>query len=152
MPESGLMTFGYGVCHDPKNRNSSWSALVATMDLKKCNKQIFTAVNHQKNGEELSNDLNVNMHEALKQFMDINHALPERILFFRGGGGNGHIECAHEVAAIKKALKYIYERKNLPEVPFMYMNVEARVNRRIFVDADPDPNVHHVMPEWLVVT
>lgn len=142
MPISGLMTFGYDVCHDPKNKSLSWGALVATMDLKKANNQFFTAVNRHKNGEELSNDLKVNVVKALKQFMDINHVLPERILFFRDGVGDGQIQYVHEheVVQIKAALKSIYEQQGLPEVPFMYMIVTKRVNTRIFFDKrNPDP-------------
>lgn len=142
MPISGLMTFGYDVCHDPRNKNLSWGALVATMDLRKQNNQFFTAVNRHKNGEELSNDLKVNVTKAVKQFEEINQALPERLLFFRDGVGEGQLAYVHEheVGQIKDALKAIYERHGLPEPPLMYMIVTKRVNTRIFFDRrNPDP-------------
>lgn len=142
MPISGLMTFGYDVCHDPRNKNLSWGALVATMDLRQGNNQFFTAVNRHKNGEELSNDLKVNVTKALKQFQQINQALPERILFFRDGVGDGQVAYVHEheVASIKSTLKAVYEKFNRPEVPFMYIIVTKRVNTRIFFNRrNPEP-------------
>lgn len=50
VPISGLMTVGYDVCHDPKDKRASWGAMVATMDLKKRNNEFFSTVNrHDKN-------------------------------------------------------------------------------------------------------
>lgn len=49
VPISGLMTVGYDVCHDPKDKRASWGALVATMDLKKRNNEFFSAVNRHEN-------------------------------------------------------------------------------------------------------
>lgn len=142
MPVSGLMTFGYDVCHDPKNKSLSWGALVATMDLKKANNQFFTAVNRHKNGEELSNYMKFNIAKAVEQFFEINQCLPERILFFRDGVGDGQLAYVNEVevTAIKETLKAVYTKYNLPEVPFMYIIVTKRVNTRIFFNrANPDP-------------
>lgn len=51
MPLTGLMTIGYDVCHDPKDKKASWGAVVATMDLKKRNCQFFSAVNRHTNAE-----------------------------------------------------------------------------------------------------
>lgn len=136
------MTFGYDVCHDPKNKSLSWGALVATMDLKKANNQFFSAVNRHKNGEELSNDLKINITRALRQFMDINGCLPERILLFRDGVGDGQIAYVkeHEVASIESTIKSIYEQHNITNVKFMYVVVTKRVNTRIFFNRrNPDP-------------
>lgn len=142
IPISGLMTVGYDVCHDPKNKSLSWGALVATMDLKKCNREFFTAVNRHANGEELSNYLMVNMGRAVQQFYEINGSLPERILFFRDGVGDSQIEYVvkHEVESLKTKLNEIYARQGSKEVQLLYMVVTKRVNTRIFFDRrNPDP-------------
>lgn len=142
MPVSGLMTFGYDVCHDPADKSKSWGALVATMDLKQANSEFFTALNNHRNGEELSNHLAENVCKAVKQFQQLNGVLPERILFFRDGVGEGQIEYvfANEVVAVKNALKTVYETCGKTEVPFLYMVVTKRVNTRIFFDRrNPDP-------------
>lgn len=142
MPVSGLMTVGYDACHDPKNKKLSWGAMVATMDLKARNNEFFSVVNRHENGEEMSNHLALNMVKAIKQFMDINGALPAKILFFRDGVGDGQIPFVFntELGAIKKALKDVYEHHGLPEVPLLYMIVTKRVNTRIFFDKrNPEP-------------
>lgn len=142
IPVSGLMTFGYDVCHDTSDKSKSWGALVATMDLKQSNSEFFTALNSHRNGEELSNHLAENVSKAVFQFQRLNGTLPERILFFRDGVGEGQIQYVHEteVNAVKNALKEIYERVGKSEVPFLYMIVTKRVNTRIFFDRrNPDP-------------
>lgn len=136
------MTVGYDVCHDPKNKNLSWGAMVATMDLRARNNEFFSAVNRHSNGEELSNYLELNMCKAVLQFMEINGALPAKILFFRDGVGDGQVRFVydHELTTLTKALKDIYARHGKGEVPFLYMIVTKRVNTRIFFDRrNPDP-------------
>lgn len=117
MPLTNLMTIGYDVCHDPKDKKASWGAVVATMDLKKRNCQFFSAVNRHTNNEvqknkyesfwirffnfsfitasfdlqEMSNFLSANIAKALQKFYEINGTLPSRILFFRDGVGDGQV-------------------------------------------------------------
>lgn len=62
------------------------------MDLKKRNCQFFSAVNRHTNAEEMSNYLAANIAKALQQFYEINGTLPQRILFFRDGVGDGHVK------------------------------------------------------------
>lgn len=142
MPVSGLMTFGYDVCHDPTDKSKSWGALVATMDLKQGNGEFFTSLNQHRNGEELSNHLAENVSKAVLQFEQLNGVLPERIMFFRDGVGEGQIAYVHEneVKAIKNTLKVVYDSRNKTEVPLLYMIVTKRVNTRIFFDKrNPEP-------------
>lgn len=142
MPVSGLMTVGYDVCHDPKNKSLSWGAMVATMDLRKRNNEFFSAVDRHKSGEEISKYLGMNMVKAVNQFQQINGTLPEKIMFFRDGVGDGQIRFVldNELAAIKEQLKAVYAHHGLGEVPFLYMIVTKRVNTRIFFDRrNPDP-------------
>lgn len=142
MPVSGLMTVGYDVCHDPKDKQKSWGAMVATMDLKKRNNEFFSAVNRHSSGEELSNYMGVNMAKALHQFLEINGSLPAKILFFRDGVGDGQIRFVldTELVTLKEAIKQVYAKQDLPEPNFLYMIVTKRINTRIFFDRrNPDP-------------
>lgn len=142
IPISGLMTVGYDVCHDPKNKNLSWGAMVATMDLRARNNEFFSAVNRHSNGEEMSNYLKMNMTKALHQFKQINGTLPVKIIFFRDGVGDGQIPYVvnHELKDLLEAMKQVYATNELPEVPFLYMIVTKRVNTRIFFDRrNPEP-------------
>lgn len=143
MPVSGLMTIGYDVCHDPRDKTKSWGALVATMDMKKRNNEFFSAVNQHKSAEEMSNHLAANMVKALEQFYKINQELPERILFFRDGVGDGQTRYVfeQELQTIRKKMADIYYSHGIAdEVKFTYMIVTKRVNTRIFFDRkNPEP-------------
>lgn len=80
----------YDVCHDTYNRANSYGAVVATMDLRKSTR-FFSAVSAHTNGEEMSNNLALNVAKALKQYFNIHKLLPSRILFYRDGVGEGQV-------------------------------------------------------------
>lgn len=138
------MTIGYDVCHDPKSKGASWGALVATMDLKKKNNQFFSAVDRHTKDSEMSNHLATNIGKAVKQYMEINGALPEGILLYRDGVGDGQIPYVvqNELNVIKETLKQIYVSSGHGEenVPFAYIIVTKRLNTRIFFnERNPEP-------------
>lgn len=88
VPLSGLMTIGFDVYHDSRERGKSYGAMVATMDLKDNNPEnvkFYSCVTGHKNGEELSNSLSNNITMALKEFKRQHEALPQRIIFYRDG-------------------------------------------------------------------
>lgn len=95
---AGLMTIGFDVCHSTRDKSKSYGALVATMDLKVTAKY-FSAVSPHRNGEELSNELSLNATKALKEYRNLHRALPNRILFYRDGVGEGqfHYVLEHEI-------------------------------------------------------
>lgn len=134
LPLSGLMTIGFDVSHDTKDRSKSYGAMVATMDLKLCQKYFSVATSHN-NGEELSNSLGININKALRAYRDTHNSLPSRILFYRGGVGDGQIEYvhSHEVTQIKDKLREIYASANVEKPPGLsYVIVNKRLNTRIF--------------------
>lgn len=143
MPVNGLMTVGYDVCHDPKDKKISWGALVATMDLKKKNNEFFSAVNRHSSQEEMSNHLASNMAKAMNQFYEINGTLPEKILFFRDGVGEGQIQyvAQQELEVIRNKLKETYYHQGIVDDPkFTFMIVTKRVNTRLFFgENNPEP-------------
>lgn len=60
------------------------------MDMRKST-HFFSAVAAHTNGEEMSNNLAVNVVKALKQYVSIHNVLPSRILFYRDGVGDGQV-------------------------------------------------------------
>jgi hypothetical protein len=64
--------------------------MVATMDLKQSIKY-FSAATQHNNGEELSNQLVININKALKCYREEHGCLPARILFYRDGVGDGQV-------------------------------------------------------------
>lgn len=58
------MVVGFDVCHDTTTRGKSYGALVASLD--KPFSRYFSAVSAHTSGEELSNDLTLNMASELQ--------------------------------------------------------------------------------------
>jgi aubergine len=90
MPLSDLMTIGFDVTHDTRDKSLSYGALVATMDLKK-GPRFFSAVSSHRNGEELSNELSLNVTKALREFRNLHNTLPAKLLIYRDGVGDGQV-------------------------------------------------------------
>ncbi|KAG8287782.1 hypothetical protein J6590_030345 [Homalodisca vitripennis] len=59
MPLNGLMVVGFDVCHDAKSKGKSCGAMVASLN--KAMTRYFSAVSNHPVGEELSNDLALNV-------------------------------------------------------------------------------------------
>lgn len=60
------------------------------MDMRKST-HFFSAVSAHTNGEEMSNNLAINVAKALKQYVSIHKVLPSRILLYRDGVGEGQV-------------------------------------------------------------
>jgi aubergine len=89
MPKN-MMAIGYDVSHDTRDKSLSYGALVATMGTE--NKMsFFSAVSPHRNGEELSNELALNVNKALRSYKAIHNDYPEKIIFFRDGVGDGQV-------------------------------------------------------------
>lgn len=59
IPMGGLMVVGFDVCHDTSNKNQSFGAMVASLD--RSLSRYFSAVTPHRDGEELSNNLALNV-------------------------------------------------------------------------------------------
>lgn len=136
-----LLALGFDVCHDPRDKKKSYGALVATMDIK-MSSDFFSAVQPHCSGEELSNQLSLDIVKAIKQYRDENNALPERICMFRDGVGEGQIEylIEHELNAINEQLKEVYANAGVVGGPrFLFVIVSKRINTRFFANRANPP-------------
>lgn len=126
LPLSGLMTVGFDVCHDTKTKSQSYGALVASMDLRTSCKY-YSVVSPHNNGEELSNELALNMTKALREYRDVHLTLPAKILFFRDGVGEGqiHYVIQHEVENLRKVLEKHYQNAGM-DLRFAFIIVNKR--------------------------
>jgi len=134
IPLHGLMTVGFDVCHSPKNKNKSYGAFVATMDQKE-SFRYFSTVNEHIKGQELSEQMSVNMACALRSYQEQHRSLPERILFFRDGVGDGQLYQVvnSEVNTLKDRLDEIYKSAGKQEGCRMtFIIVSKRINSRYF--------------------
>lgn len=137
IPMSGLMVVGYDVCHDPTDRQKSFGAMVASLD-KQITRYFNTASAHTS-GEELSNDFALNLIKACKTYQEINKKLPDRIIIYRDGVGDGQLQYVieHEVELIKKKLGEALYPENTLKLTFIV--VSKRINTRIFAGQNNPP-------------
>lgn len=80
---NGIMFIGYDVCHDTRDKERSYGAIVATMDMRS-SQEFYSSVTAHRNGEELSNNLGISVAQAIRKYQEIHKFLPQRILFYRG--------------------------------------------------------------------
>lgn len=100
------MVCGYDVCHDSNQKSKSVGAFVASIHPSLS--RWFSTANHHTNGEELSNFLATDMGLALREFEKRNKCLPDRIILYRDGVGEGqlHYVYKHEVKQLQ--VNYIH--------------------------------------------
>lgn len=138
MPLSGLMVVGFDVSHDTKDKSKSYGALVATMDMKQ-SQSYFSAVSPHKNGEELCNQFVLNMVKALQTYQRTHSLLPQRILIYRDGVGEGQTNYVleHEIADLRQKLDEIYEGQTYK---MAFIVVSKKINTRFFKgNINPSP-------------
>lgn len=140
---TNCMFLGFDVCHDTRDRSRSYGALVATMDLKSANtdpkrpSRFFSCVTPHTNGEELSNNLPLSVIKAIKQYQEIHKKLPDRLLFYRDGVGEGQTNFVyeHELTHLRRALQEYYVEK---PVKLAFVIVSKRINTKFFVGDQRD--------------
>ncbi|XP_038122427.1 protein aubergine [Culex quinquefasciatus] len=135
-PLRSVMVIGFDVCHDTRNRSRSFGALVATSYHESMkHPRFFSTVNHHSAGEELSNYMAQNVVKALRAYRDEFQNLPNRIIIYRDGVGDGQLKYVHdlEITSIKEKLKLI--TKDAPTTPKLtFLVVSKRINTRLFHD------------------
>ncbi|KAL1117937.1 hypothetical protein AAG570_004251, partial [Ranatra chinensis] len=137
IPMSGLMVVGYDVCHDTSNKGRSFGAMVASLN--KGLSRYYSAVSPHTNGEELSNDLSVNISKAVMKYKECNEGLaPSCIIIYRDGVGEGQIPFVynHEVNVVKDKLASLYGGQ-CPR--FAFVIVTKRLNTRLFLAGKNPP-------------
>ncbi|KAL0113296.1 hypothetical protein PUN28_012449 [Cardiocondyla obscurior] len=138
IPLDGMMTVGFDVCHDTTVKSKDFGAMVATLD--KQMTKYYSAVSAHENGEELSNDICINICKAAQAYFERNKRLPLRIVIYRDGVGEGQIAqvMEREVHQIKKRLDELYRGPDKYRMTFII--VTKRLNTRLFCNNDnPDP-------------
>lgn len=96
------MVVGFDVSHDTMNNRTSYGALIASLN--RTMTRFFSTVSAHHSGEELSNELSINLLKALQRFRQTNNGLlPARIFIYRDGVGDGQIDYIyqHELNTVK---------------------------------------------------
>ncbi|XP_015598612.1 piwi-like protein Siwi isoform X2 [Cephus cinctus] len=137
VPSGGLMVVGFDVCHDTVNKNKDIGAMVASLD--KSLSRYYSAVTMHRNGEELSNNLSMNLVNAVQKYQQVNKALPTRIILYRDGVSDGEIPYvySHEGRMIREKLAVLYGDPKLVKMAIII--VTKRVNTRLFANGNVNP-------------
>lgn len=130
LPVSGLMTVGFDVSHHPRDKSRSIGAMVATMDQKKIG-TFYSVTSEYKDGNAMNRGLAENMKKALDIYKETCGALPDRILFYRDGVGEGQIQYVkkQEIEPLMGKLTAMYDGV-APKLAYIIVN--KRVNTRLF--------------------
>jgi aubergine-like protein len=131
IPVSGLMTVGFDVSHDPKDRRKSLGAMVATMDMKKSS-CFYSVTMEYKDGNEMVQQVDQHLKRAIEIYKETIGAYPERIVYYRDGVGDSQVQFVkkQEVEPIIATLRDIYGDEQEPRFAFIIVN--KRTNARFF--------------------
>ncbi|CAG9764075.1 unnamed protein product [Ceutorhynchus assimilis] len=142
------MVVGFDVCRDTAERSKSFAGMVASID-QACT-QYYSMVTEHEFEQELSSNIANFMLLACKRFQQINKVIPDRIVVYRDGVGDGQIQYVkeYEVEMIKTRLaEELYK-----EVPLQMavIIVSKRINTKIFRSQASQRNDFNVPPGTVV--
>jgi len=123
-----IMFVGIDTHHDPKRKNRSVLAMVATLDTR-CT-EYYSRVVFQAPHQESADALKSVYTQGLAAFFEENHDWPDRVVIFRDGISDGQLDTikGHEVVQLKETTMSLCKRA----VKFSYVVVQKRINERIF--------------------
>ncbi|RWS01988.1 piwi-like protein 1, partial [Dinothrombium tinctorium] len=149
IPPRSLMVVGYDTYHDSTKRGSSVGGFVCSLNPTLT--RWYSRVAYHQNREEMSNNFSVNFTHGLKHYHQVNGKLPERIVVYRDGVGEGQI--AHvfqfELNQIREAIKKVASNET---VRLAFIIVTKRVNARFFVKGSEPRQVSNPIPGTIVDT
>ncbi|XP_055386701.1 protein argonaute-3 [Condylostylus longicornis] len=140
IPFKNVMICGIDSYHDNVNKSNSVSAFVASLNFNYT--RWYSRAIIQTKGEEIVNGLCVSLEKALTAYENVNRTLPDKIIIFRDGVGDGQLKVVseYEIPQLKKSCKI--GRENY-EPLFTYVVVQKRINTRIFTEngevKNPEP-------------
>lgn len=100
----------------------------------------FSKPTIQGKREELIGGLTASMEQCLTKYKELNNSLPERVVLYRDGVGNGQLPFVkeYEIQQFKNAFKRI-DPEYKPKLTFVV--VQKRINTKFFAMPDPkDPS------------
>ncbi|KAJ8023000.1 Piwi-like protein 2 [Holothuria leucospilota] len=148
IPLKGLMVVGIDVYHEKNQR--SIGAFVASMNSTLT--RWFSRVCFQQQQQELIDGLKVCMTASLRKYHEVNHSLPEKIVIYRDGVGDGQLAmvATYEKEQLSQCFSY-FDNYN-PSMAIVV--VQKRINTRLFhVLNDPrsgKDNLGNPMPGMVV--
>ncbi|XP_033215662.1 piwi-like protein Siwi [Belonocnema kinseyi] len=137
IPQGNFMVAGFDVCHDKTTKGRDFGALVASLD--KNFTRYFSAVSAHTSGEELSNDLSVNMCKAVAKYRELNKVLPSTIIFYRDGVGEGQVPFVYEIEVEELKNKLLGLYGDVSKLKLIFLIVTKQINTRFFYNGSNAP-------------
>ncbi|XP_061163361.1 piwi-like protein 1 isoform X1 [Saccostrea echinata] len=105
IPLKNLMVVGVDTYHDSAKKGRSVGGVICSLN--KTLTRYYSRTTFQHTGEELVNGLVTSLRGALEKYHEVNGALPERIIVFRDGVGDGQLRAVyeHEVPQLNECFK-----------------------------------------------
>jgi len=139
VPLKDTMVIGYDTYHDSAQKGRSVGAVVASLN-STFTKYLSVANLHTNPAQELNDNICPAITKALRKYYEVNKAMPNRIIMYRDGVGEGQINYVveHEIAAIEACLAK--QGLTADKIKFTYVIVSKRINTRFFRMAGGKPS------------
>ncbi|XP_072043848.1 piwi-like protein 1 [Amphiura filiformis] len=148
IPLKSTMIIGIDNYHDSSTKGRSVCGVVCSMN--KDFTRYYSDCTFQHTGQELIDGLRPILLAALKKFYEINGALPDKVIVYRDGVGDGQLPAVveHELPQMLEMLKAIGPDYN-PKVAVVV--VKKRINNRFFYAPNPNANTHANPPPGTII-
>ena len=148
IPIRNLMIVGIDCYRDSSRRGHSVGALIASTN--DSFTRFYSRCTFQSSMEDLMDRLRNCMIDALKAYRSVNGALPERLVIYRDGVGDGQLKAVHEQEVTQ--MKEIFEATSPGYSPkFAFIVVKKRIHSRFFLK-NHDGTVVNPLPGTIVDT
>ena len=153
-PLKSIMVVGIDIFHEKRMRSGSVAGVVASVN--DSMSRFYSTVAVQREGQEMMDAITVAFMQSLLRYHETNRHLPEKIVVFRDGVGDGQLETtkSHEVGQFLNSFRNVTNvaglagfndlKKRLEErIPkdynpgFNFIVVQKRINTRIFAASGP---------------
>lgn len=129
IPIKNLMVIGYDSYHDSSKRGLSVGAICCSFNDRLT--QYYSRVTFQTSKQEMMDGLKINIVAALRHYQNVNKFVPDRIIVYRDGVGEGQLGSVKEfeLEQIKSCFKEVGPNFS-PRLTFIVVN--KRITTRIF--------------------
>lgn len=138
IPLKNVMVVGIDTYHDSAKKGRSVGGVICSTN--NLLTRYYSRTTFQHTGEELVNGIVTSMRGALEKYHEVNGVLPERIIVFRDGVGDGQLRAVfeHEVPQLNECFKRSGGQDYNPKVAIVV--VKKRINTRFFARSGPSLN------------
>eukprot|EP00096_Caligus_rogercresseyi_P002219 TRINITY_DN1429_c0_g1_i3.p1 TRINITY_DN1429_c0_g1~~TRINITY_DN1429_c0_g1_i3.p1 ORF type:complete len:902 (+),score=171.92 TRINITY_DN1429_c0_g1_i3:63-2768(+) len=129
-PYKNAMIVGIDVYHDPVRQHRSCLGFVASLNSSYSKWSSWTERNTEH--QEISNALGICLKRALQQYVECNGTVPDRVIVYRDGVGDGRISMVEDYEAPQLLKVYqAFRGASDPPIKLSVIVVSKRVNTRV---------------------